>query len=98
MTKSVAREPCSKATFEEVANKSFNKALDPVGHRLSSLLRFAAGLASVMPTKSRVEADLSFINCRRDECNTSLCSFSLEGVLLARQLKQLVSLLECVHL
>lgn len=97
LASAVAREPTLKAALEKVSKQSFNKAWQPAGHRFSSLRRFAAGLASVMPTTSRVEADFSFINYRKNEFNAALSDFSLEGVLFARQRKDLESLLACVH-
>jgi hypothetical protein len=83
--------------LEKVKQKSFNQAWEPAGHRFSSLRRFAAGLASVMPTTSRVDADFSFINYRKNEYNAALSDLSLEGVLFVRQVKQLESLLACMH-
>lgn len=63
----VVGEPSMKAELEKVAKKSFNQACEPAGHRFPSLRRFAAGLVSAMPTTSRVEGDLLFINYRKDE-------------------------------
>ena len=97
LASAVAREPTLKTACKEVSRKSFNKAWQPAGHRFPSLRRFAAGLASVMPTTSRVEADFSFINYRKDEYNAALSDFSLEGVLFARQRKDMESLLACIH-
>ena len=57
---------------------------------------FAAGLASVMPTTSWVEADFSFINYRKDEYNAALSDFSLEGVLFARQFNDLEAYLNAI--
>jgi hypothetical protein len=93
----VAREPSLKQALEKAKQKSFNQAWEPAGHRFSSLRRFAASLASVMPTTSRIEADFSFINYRKNEYNAALSDLSLEGVLFARQVRQLESLLACMH-
>ncbi len=37
-----------------------------------------------MPTMSRVEADISFINYRKDGFNSAMSDIALEGVLFAR--------------
>lgn len=58
----VARERSLKAALEKDAKKSFNQAWEPADLSFFSLSRFAAGLASVMPEMSRVEADFYFIN------------------------------------
>ena len=60
------------------------------------LRRFALSIASVMPTTSCVEADLSFINCRKDEFNSSLSDLPPDGVLFARQMNDLETLLNCM--
>ena len=93
----VAREPTLKFSLESVAHKPFNQAWEPAGHRFQSLRRYAAGLASLMPTTSRVEADFSFINYRKNEYTSALSDFSLEGILFARQLKELEQLVNVLH-
>lgn len=50
---------------------------------------FAAGLTCVMPTTSRVEADFSFINYRKNEYNAAFSDFSLAEVLFTRQFNDL---------
>ncbi len=59
----------------------------------SSLRLFCSGLSSVTPTTSRVEADFSFINYRKDDFNSTMSDIALEGVLFARQRKDLEILL-----
>ena len=54
-----------------------------------NLLRFAAGLATVMPGTATVEADFSIINYERDSYRSALTNFSLEGILHSRQLEKL---------
>jgi hypothetical protein len=52
--------------------------------RFPRLRSFAAGIAIVMPT-SRVEAaDFSLLKYRKDEFNSSLSDFPLEGVMYCR--------------
>lgn len=98
LQEAVAKEPRFKASLLKVGNSaSFNNVWATAGQRFASLRQFAAGLATVMPTTSRVEADFSFINYRKDEFNSALSDFSLEGVLFARQRKDLDSLLACLH-
>ena len=97
LAKTVAKEPSLKAALEAGARKPFNEAWKPAGHRFQYLCRFAAGMASLMATTSRVEADFSFINYRKDEYNSALSDYSLEGVLYARQLKELEALVNILH-
>ena len=92
----MANKPCLKSSLEEARKKSFNIAWAPLGKCFPSLRRFVSGLASVMPTTSRVEANFSFINYRKDEFNSALSDFSLEGVLFARQRNDLETLLNCM--
>jgi hypothetical protein len=53
------------------------------------MLRFATGLASVMPGTATVEADFSTINYEKDDHCSAHTSFSLEGILHSRQLEKL---------
>jgi hypothetical protein len=53
------------------------------------MLRFAAGLASVMLGTTTVEADFSTINYEKDDHRSALTSFSLEGILHSKQLEKL---------
>ncbi len=53
------------------------------------MLRFAAGLANVMPRTSTVEVDFLTINYEKDDHRSALTSFSLEGILHTRQLEKL---------
>lgn len=98
LSQSVCREPRLKAALLKTSKSaSFNKVWDAAGERFSSLRMFASGIATVMPTTSRVEADFSFINYRKDEFNAALSDFSLEGVLFSRQRKDLEAYLTCLH-
>lgn len=93
----VSREPRFKDRLEKDSEStSFNKIWQTASDRFWNLRQFAAGLATVMPTTSRVEADFSLINYRKDEFCTGLSDFSLEGVLFSRQRAELEAYLERV--
>jgi len=70
-------------------DSDFGKAWRPLGNRCPYMLRFAAGLASVMLGTSTVEADFLTINYEKDDHRSALTSFSLEGILHLRQLEKL---------
>jgi hypothetical protein len=83
----ISRDSNLKAALTKGSEDSdFGKAWRPLGNRFPYMLRFAAGLASVMPRTSTVEADFSTINYEKDDHRSALTSFSLEGVLHSRQL------------
>jgi hypothetical protein len=67
---------------------TFADAWSPLGLRFKYLRLLACGLAAVMPSSSGVECDFSRINYERNECRSRLTCLSLEGVLHAKQLKQ----------
>lgn len=94
---SVARESQLQAALEKVVKKSFNQAWDVTGHRFESLRRFVAGLASVMPTSSRVEANFFFMNFCKDEYSSNLSDYSLERIMFECQLKQLDFPMGCIY-
>ena len=77
--------------FVTSCKESFEKAWAPAGCNFVStaLQGFAAGLATVMPTTSRVEADFSLMTYRRDDFCNNLSDFALEGVMHAKQLRRL---------
>jgi hypothetical protein len=70
-------------------DSDFGKAWRPLGNRFPYMLRFAAGLASVMPRTTTVEANFSTINYEKDDHRSALTSFSMEGILHSRQLEKL---------
>jgi hypothetical protein len=70
-------------------DSNFGKAWRLLGNRFPYVLRFATGLASVMPGTATVEADFSTINYEKDDHRSALTSFSLEGILHSRQLEKL---------
>ncbi|OAE20627.1 hypothetical protein AXG93_154s1010 [Marchantia polymorpha subsp. ruderalis] len=55
------------------------------------------GLASVMPTSSRVEADFFFMNFCKDEYSSNLSDYSLERIMFECQLKQLDFPMGCIY-
>jgi hypothetical protein len=70
-------------------DSDFGKAWRPLGNRFPYMLRFAAGLASIMPGTTTVEVDFSTINYEKDDHRSALTSFSVEGILHSRQLEKL---------
>jgi hypothetical protein len=70
-------------------NSDFGKAWWPLDNRFPYMLRFAAGLASIMPGTTTVKADFSTINYEKDDHCSALTSLSLEGILHSRQLEKL---------
>jgi len=86
----ISRDSNLKAALTKGSEDSdFGKAWRPLGNRFPYMLRFAAGLASVMPGTTTVEADFSTINYEKDDHRSALTSFSLEGILHSRQLEKL---------
>jgi len=86
----ISRDSNLKAALTKGSDDSdFGKAWRPFGNRFPYMLRFAAGLASVMPGTVTVEADFSTINYEKDDHRSALTSFSLEGILHSRQLEKL---------
>jgi len=65
-------------------DSDFGKTWRPLGNRFPYMLRFAAGLASVMLGTTIVEADFSTINYEKDDHHSAFTSFSLEGILHLR--------------
>ena len=47
---------------------------------------FSAGLATLMPTMSRVEGDFSIMGYRRNSYCSGMTDFALKGVMYAKQL------------
>jgi hypothetical protein len=66
-------------------DKVFSKSWSPCGSRFKELRQFSAGLATVMPTASRVEGDFSLICYRRNSYSAALTDFALEGTMYAKQ-------------
>jgi len=86
----ISRDSYLKVALTKGSKDSdFRKAWRPLGNRFPYMLRFAAGLASVMPGTTTVEADFSTINYEKDDHRSALTSFSLEGILHSRQLEKL---------
>jgi len=70
-------------------DSDFGKAWQQFRNRFPYMLRFEAGLASVMPGTTTMEADFSTINYEKDDHRSTLTSFFLEGILHSRQLEKL---------
>lgn len=85
LIRAVANEPALQARLEKDASKEFGKAWSGAGSRFEALQTFISGIATVMPTTSRVEGDFSLMNYRRDEHCAALTDYSLEGVMHAKQ-------------
>jgi hypothetical protein len=83
-------EPVLRARLERESKKEFSVARSGVGSRFSELQTFAADIASVMPTTSRVEGDFSLMNYRRNEYCANPTDFSLEGVMHSKQYPDLL--------
>ena len=69
----------------------FAKAWAPYGSRFVELQKFAAGLATVMPTTSHVEGKFSLMSYRCNSNCSAMTDFALEGVMYAKQFKALQS-------
>ena len=63
----------------------FSKSWAPCGSRFKEFGQLAAGLATVMPTTSRVEGDFSLMCYRRNIYSSALTDFALEGAVYAKQ-------------
>jgi hypothetical protein len=90
LIRTIELEPVLRARLERESKKEFSVARSGVGSRFSELQTFAAGIASVMPTTSRVEGDFSLMNYRRNEYCANLTDFSLEGVMHSKQYPDLL--------
>ena len=80
-----AQEAPLMSQLRSKTGNGFSKFWAPCGSRFLELQQFAAGLATVMPTTSRVEGDFSPISCYRNEYCSAMTDFSLEGVLYSKQ-------------
>jgi hypothetical protein len=78
----ISRDSNLKAALTKGSEDSdFGKAWRSLGNRFLYILRFVAGLASIMPRIATVEADFSTINYKKDDHRSA---FSLEGILHSR--------------
>ena len=71
------------------ADRKFSEAWSPAGATFFNLQDFCSGIATVMPTTSRVEGDFSLMNWRRNDYCANFTDYSLEGCLHAKQFKAL---------
>ena len=89
LKEAVVRRPDLLHQIEIDSKQSgFNQVWESV-QAFPMLRAFAAGLATIMPTTSRVEADFSQVNYRKDAFCSNLSDFSLEGVMHSKQLGDL---------
>ena len=82
----IASEPRLETSFRTC---DFEIAWLPGGSRFQDLQMFCVGLATVMPTTSRVEGDFSLVNYRKNDHCSNLSDFALEGVMHSHQLREL---------
>lgn len=85
----MSTEPAIFSQISSSAWKGFSAAWSPAGSRFCELQQFAAGLATVMPTTSRVEGDFSLMKYRHNTYCAVLTDFALEGVMYAKQYNML---------
>ncbi len=85
----IASEPELETSFRSCASGDFEIAWLPGGSRFQDLQMFCVGLATVMPTTSRVEGDFSLVNYRKNDHCSNLSDFALEGVMHSHQLREL---------
>ena len=81
-------------TFREIIESTidyifFDEAWSMTCGRYPYLCQIIGGLASVFPGTSTVESEFAVIHFEKDDYCTSLTNFSLEGILLCKQLKLL---------
>jgi hypothetical protein len=80
-----AEEPALMMQLQSKTRNAFSQSWSPCGSRFKDLEKFSAGLATVMPTTSRVEGDFSLMNYRRNSYCSAMTDFSLEGVMYSKQ-------------
>ena len=64
---------------------SFEGGWGILGTQFQKLKRLCSGFASVFPGTSTVESDFSVIGWEKNEYQTALTDFSLEGILQCKQ-------------
>lgn len=87
------RERCFKAVLDACGpHTSFDEGWKLTQDRFCSLREFCGGLATAFPGTSTVESDFSIVKWEKDVGRASLTDFSLEGILHAKQFKQMRSI------
>lgn len=87
------KEGAFRTTLDAIDSETeFPEAWSLVRNRFSKLCEFTGGLASVYPATAQVQSSFCIIGWEKDEYRTSLMDMSLEGILHAKQLKNLVAL------
>ena len=84
-----AQDPPLRLQLQAKTRSMFSKSWSPCGYRFHELQMFAAGLATVIFTTSRVEGDFSLMSYRCNSYCSGLTDFSLEGVMYANKYKAL---------
>lgn len=74
------------------SNTDFENGWKLLSGRYETLQQFCGALATVFPNTASVESDFSVIGWERNEYRHSLTDFSLEGILHAKQLRQVSAL------
>lgn len=69
---------------------SFEDGWATTGGRFPVLREFCGGLATVFPGTATVESDFSMLKYIKNDFRSSLTDFSLEGILHAKQFRQLL--------
>lgn len=90
LLKAYRSEPAFKATLKGCdETTSFEDGWLCTGGRFALLRDFCGGLATVFPGTATVESDFSIVKYVKDDFKTQLTDLSLEGILHAKQFKQL---------
>ena len=72
--------------------KSFDEAWCWLYEQYPLLVAFCGGLASTFPGTSTVESGFSIIGWEKDDCRTAVSKLSLEGILHAKQMKDIIKI------
>jgi hypothetical protein len=87
------RERCFKVVLDACGpHTSFDEGWKLTQDRFCSLREFCGGLVTTFPGTSTVESDFSIVKWEKDVGRASLTDFSLEGILHAKQFKQMRSI------
>ncbi|KAE9080605.1 hypothetical protein PF005_g22741 [Phytophthora fragariae] len=87
-------DECTRNSLDNANDEttSFEDGWKMLGSQVPWLRQFVGDLASTFPNTSTVESDFSVMGWEKDDYRQSLTDFSLEGVLLANQYKELQSI------
>lgn len=91
--RALQNEPAIKAMMMRLSSSSsFQVAWAPLEERFPNLCKFAGGISTIYPGTSRVESDFSIMKWEKNDYRTSLMDLSLEGIMHAKQFKELQTL------